>query len=157
MPQLLGMLLTQGPCRLPVRAPWPLHQALADLKATAEQAGLADQLPAMTFKPDPEVGMIEETAVIAMHQLINDGFLRPAGEGWDAALEVADQARLRSYRRLLMGLEPELATLIYQAGSNWAALALTAEKNWASALESVARRRASATPKRRQGATRVVR
>lgn len=151
------MLLVEGPFRLPVRAGWPLHQSLAALREEAAANGMTDRLPPMTFKADPVVGVMEENVMISVHQLVADGILCPVGRGWEATLNVVEKTRLRPYRRLLMGLEPELAVLIYRAGSNWAALALTAEKNWAKALESVARRRASATPKRRHGPLGAVR
>ena len=158
MLQLLGMLLAaKAPKRQPLRAGWPLHRVLKDLQHGAELEGLADHFPTMTFKPDPDVGMLEESAVLALHELIRDDVLRLAGHGWEAAIELVDDVGLRRYRRQLMGSQPEVAGLIYQAGSNWAALALTAENNWAKALESVARKRTSAIPMRRQGPVAVVR
>jgi hypothetical protein len=148
--ELVGMLLTEGPRRLPLRAPWTLHQCLAELAATAEGRGAAHGLPGMAFEADATVGMAAPDAARAIDELLSQGVLRLEGTGWDATLEV-DDAQLRTYRRLLMGSDPELADLIYRAGRNWAALALTAEKNWNTACASVEVRRKSGTPKRRQG------
>jgi hypothetical protein len=111
----------------------------------------------MSFKPDAIAGLVEESALFALHDLITSGVIRIAGEGWVAAIEIADHERLRPYRRMLMSLPPSLAELIYQAGTNWAALAFTAEKNWDKDLELVVRRRMSAIPKRRQGPAAAVR
>jgi hypothetical protein len=157
MIDLVGMMLVDGPSRSPLRALWPLHRVLADLNRAATETDLADSLPAFSFKPDAIVGLIDEAAVIALHELVARNVVRVVGEGWDAALEVSDHTRLRPYRRMLLTLQPRLADLIYRAATNWAALALTAEKNWVRDLESVARRRASATPKRRHGPDAAVR
>jgi hypothetical protein len=108
---------------------------------------MTDTLPDMTFRCDAHVGMVEESAVIAVHDLTDGGVLCLRGAAWEAALVVGDQGRLRPYRRLLMGREPAVAQLLYDAGRNWAALTLIAEKKWAKALESVGPIGASAIPK----------
>ena len=143
------MLWSQGPFSLPQRALWPFHQALVRLKARAEEDGVAGKLPRLTFKPDADVGLVEETAVLSLYELIDRGVLCHEGEGWEAAIRVAEAARLRPYRRMLMGLPTEVAEVIYDAGSNWAARAFTAEKKWKRAVASLADRRASGAPKRR--------
>jgi hypothetical protein len=157
MPDLLGMLFASGPSRLRLRAPWSLHQTLAALDTAARKADMGDSLPIMTFRPDANVGMVEEGVVEAVHELMAAGVLQIVGEGWDAAIEVSYETRLRPYRRILMGLEPELAELVYRAGNSWAALSFTAEKNWDRARRSVAARRTSVTPKRRHGPAAAVR
>lgn len=157
MVDLLGMLLVEGPSQYLLRAQWPLHRALADLNWVGAKTDLAGSLPAFSFKPDAIVGTVDEGAVMALHELVANGIMRVAGEGWSAALELSDDERLRPYKRMLMNLDPGLAGLIYQAGTNWAALALTAEKNWDKAVESAGRRRRSATPNRRHGPVAAVR
>src|SRR5260370_20380182 len=130
MVDLLGMLLVQGPSRCPLRAQWPLHRALADLNLAVANTDLAGSLPPFSFKADAVVGVVEQGAVMGLHELVANGFMGIAGDGWNAALEVTDQKQLHAYRRMLMGLDPRLAGLTYQGGSNWAARAVAAEKNW---------------------------
>src|SRR2546426_4489120 len=103
MLEVVGMLLAaKAPNRLPLRAAWPLHVTLNQLMRDAELDDLAGHLPSMSFKPDPDVGMIEEAAVRSVHELIDEGVLHLTGDGWEASLEVADGVGLRRYRRLLM-------------------------------------------------------
>jgi len=87
------MLLIEGPSRLPVRAAWPLHQSLAALREEAALSGITDRLPLMTFKADAVVGVIEENAVIGVHQLLADGILCLVGQGWEATLKVVEETR----------------------------------------------------------------
>src|SRR5690349_13303604 len=97
MVDLLGMLLVKGPSQYPLRAQWPLHQALAELNAVGTTRDLAGALPTFSFKPDGLVGTVDESAVMALHELVANGTMRAAGEGWNAALELSDDERLRPY------------------------------------------------------------
>lgn len=138
-----------GPRRVPLRSLWTLHRAILDLGNEAARAGLNQTLPEIRGYPDPQVGLSAAGLPMALHELASTGAIEFVGEGWDCHLQAAEEA-IRNHRRKLMGLDPALAQLVYLAGTNWSTLALTAEKNWARALESVARRRASAIPNRRQ-------
>ena len=50
-------MIWSRPSRCPLRAQWPLHQALADLNWAAANTNLAWSLPAFSFKADAIVGV----------------------------------------------------------------------------------------------------
>ena len=147
---LIGMLVAAGgPRRLPLRSLWTLHRAVLDLGREAADAGLDQRLPEIRGYPDAQVGLGAAGLPWALHELASTGAIEFIGEGWECRIEAAEAA-IRDHRRTLMGLDPALAQLVYLAGTNWSTLALTAEKNWARALESVTRRPTSPMPNRRQ-------
>ena len=157
MADLIGLLIAAGgPSRLPLRASWTLHRAVGELGERARQLDGYGCLPEIHVASDSQVGTAVTGIAVGLHELMARGEMRVAGEGWECTVELSSTAH-RYYRKALMGLEPRLAELIYDAGSNWAALALTAEKNWKTALASLGRRRRSETPKRLQLALSVVR
>lgn len=112
---------------------WPLHQALREAADEVRDRGLLG-LPAMEFRPDPDVGWRVEGVDGVLQDLRREGTLIPTGEGMSSRLVtgLVDPGA----RRLLLRLEPDTADVVYRTARRWAALAATSSKNWATAIAS---------------------
>lgn len=149
MVDLVGLLLAAGgPIAIPARVAWPLHQALRELDREIRRDGLLARFPAtLDFRPSPDVGLAAAGVGGALLTLLQTGALVAEGNGTRALLR-ADQSELTPYRRLLMGLHPDIAEVLYRAGMRWAALVATSAKNRSTAGRSSGGTPPSGTPKR---------
>jgi hypothetical protein len=133
---LVGLMLSAGgPCVIPARIDWPLHQALRELYAEAGRRGLRSQLPEMHSRPDPRVALRMSGADQALRALVNASALVREGAGKQARYRANDDA-LVTLRRDLMRLPPQLADLVHWAGARWDALVATSAKNRSTAATS---------------------
>ena len=122
-----------------------MHASLVMLYDEAGRLGLRRRAGLeMTFSPSPEVGRAAAGADAALRSLVRFGYLKEAGYGLSACLEIDVEAAVHSRRRLLR-LDPDVVALFQRTGVRWAAFASTCTKYSSSAPVSPEAIVASAT------------
>ncbi len=145
---LVGMLLAAGgPRELRPSGDWGLHRAVRDVWQSLARAGLTIREMSIEFTPDPDVGVRASGVDQAVWDLRRQGVLAGRGQGRAARLCVDDH-RLSSFRRELLGAEPEVASILYRSATRWAAMAAAATKKASTPSASPTARVSSSTPKR---------
>jgi hypothetical protein len=145
---LASVLAAGGPRKQLARVRWPMHQALREIYDetghTGERRWLGVELE---FKPSPAVGQAGVGLDQALAELVQRGVLRAEGCLREARFVLDEQAAVR-YRRMLMSMPAEQVTILQRAGTRWAALASTTEKNRSTAARSSASTVTSSMPNR---------
>lgn len=140
-----AMIAAGGPGCTDARDHRTLHAALVRL---GEATAGSPSLPAMSRRPDPDVGLRVEGVTRAVWALVASGLLQVRERAGGATLVVACDA-LPEARRILMLLPDRDRTAIYAAADFWARSS-TARKKSASAPTSPGAARLAREAKARQ-------